>query len=73
MWWGFENGMGWWMLLEALFWIGIVVAGVWLAATWLQRYEASGLVPLDLAKRRYARGEITREEFDRIRADLQNE
>jgi putative membrane protein len=65
-------GSGWLMLL---FWL-LVVIGVILLVTWAVRRLASqetgagAEAPLDILQRRYARGEIGREEYERVRGDL---
>lgn len=65
-------GFGWLMLL---FWL-LVVTGVILLVTWAVRRLASqedgagAEAPLAILQRRYARGEIGREEYERIRGDL---
>ncbi len=84
MWHG-ADGMGWWMLwgglMMVLFWGAIVALAVWAvqAATRTERGGTSPpasdrtvRTPLDVAKERYARGEIDREEFQRLRADLED-
>lgn len=70
---GFGMGIGW--LFMFLFWGLIFVAAV-LAVRWLwaegrsvPRIE-SGDSALDILKRRYARGEIDREEFEAKKRDL---
>ncbi len=69
--WGIGMILG--MALFFLFWV-LVLVGIVLLVRWLwiqgrppTRGEDS---PLDILKRRYARGEITREEFESIRRDL---
>jgi putative membrane protein len=65
---GFGGG-----ILMFLFWGLILGGGAWLLATGLHREEqpmAPVETPLEIARRRYARGEIDREEFDRIRQAL---
>ena len=68
MWGTWGLGMGFFMLV---FWAVVIVALVygvrWLAAQGRSRQSES---PLDIAKRRYAAGEITREEFETLRRDL---
>ena len=66
---GMLLGMG----VFVLFWV-LILAGLVLLIRWLwmqarpaARTEESAL---DILKRRYARGEITREEFETIRRDL---
>ena len=66
---GMFLGMG----LFVLFWV-LVLAGLILLIRWLwvqarptAKAEESAL---EILKRRYARGEITREEFEAIRRDL---
>jgi len=71
MWWEVDSGMGWWMLVETLFWVGLVVLGGWLLYSWAGPNYRGGAKSLDVARERYARGEITREEFQRMRDDLQ--
>jgi putative membrane protein len=70
-------GMGVGLLLMLLFW-GLLIAGaVWLAKAvfvGLDRPpETPGrqdLSPREVLDQRYARGEISREEYEQIRADL---
>jgi putative membrane protein len=65
------DGGGWLMLSAmAVFWLGLLVLIAWAIATWSRqggRHEDSAL---EIARRRYARGEITAEEFERIKRDI---
>jgi putative membrane protein len=65
---GFGGG-----ILMFLFWALILGGGAWLLVGALRREErpeARVETPLEIARRRYARGEIDREEFGRIRETL---
>ncbi len=74
--WGWSAGMGWWMIfggiLMVIFWVGIIWLIVWgvRRATYHGPEMHGTRSPLDIAKERYARGEITKEQFDQIKRDL---
>ena len=71
--WGMGFGLfGWLMML--LFWI-LIIAGVVLVVRWFM--DQGGLkgssaeeTALDILKRRYARGEIDREQFETMKQEL---
>ena len=79
--WAWMIGMG---LMMILFWGGLIVLGAWVfralfggsAPRSSARPEgeaedrSSGDRALDILRERYARGEISREEYERIRDDL---
>ena len=75
--WG-NSGWLWWMpmgLMMLLFWGLVIVALVLLVRRlWSQDRPHTGAAlvetPLDVLKKRYARGEITKEDFDRIKQDI---
>ena len=58
-------------LLTALFFGGLIALGVW-CVTRLTRSDGSSnkLTPMDIVRQRYARGEITKEQFEQIKKDL---
>jgi putative membrane protein len=65
---------GWAMMaVIALFWIALLV-GIVLLIVWAVRQIGpagrNAERPLDILARRYARGEITREEYERMKAEL---
>lgn len=73
--WGWHWGM---MLLMWLFWIALI-AGIVLVITWAAqragRRTPAGAMPESedpqtILKRRYARGEISHEEYERMRREL---
>ena len=81
--WHTGDGMGWWMLWGGLmmvfFWGAIIALVIW-AVQSVGRgdggHAQSGATPpartpLDIAKERYARGEITREQFEEVRRTLE--
>ena len=77
MWYGNMGGWGWWMMLVgSLIWIGFIalVASVTWAAvrptTAPPAETGTRTTPLDVLKTRYARGEITRAEFEQTSRDL---
>ena len=63
---------GGWMIIVWVIIIGLIVWGV-IALTRHSAHSSGSTErrsPLDIAKERYAKGEITKEEFERIRKDL---
>jgi len=77
MMWGWYDGMGWWMLFGSvfmiLFWGGVIFLIVWGIRRLSRRDRGSfneSKSPLDIAKERYARGEITKEQFEQIKKDI---
>ncbi len=67
---GDMGAWGWWMMaVMPLLWIGLpalIAWAVWAAA----RPRREPATPLDLVQGRYARGEITREQFQQTKQDL---
>jgi putative membrane protein len=61
------------------FWILIMLVGLFYLVRWLARSSGVrqtpalqvGTGPLEILKQRYARGEIDRDEFERIKRDLE--
>ena len=80
MWHGFGNmGWGWFgvgMIPMIVFWVVVILA---LAALvkWLSGGERgsergfSGQRPIDILKARYAKGELTREQFEQMKRELE--
>ncbi|MBI2831451.1 MAG: SHOCT domain-containing protein [Chloroflexi bacterium] len=68
--------MGWWGLagavLTVIFWIAIIWLIVWGVKRFSGGRPGGGRerTPLDIAKERYAKGEITREQFEQLKKDL---
>jgi putative membrane protein len=79
---GMMGGMGWmgvivlFNMFLGLGLLGLVVVGVVTGIRWITRStgglrgSASAGRALEVARERYARGEISREEFQRLREDL---
>lgn len=68
--WGYGYGG---MFMGIIILIALIAAAVFLFQ-YLKSKNAGGRIqetPLDILKKRYARGELTKEDFDRIRRDLQ--
>lgn len=72
--WGAHDSMGWWMVFGmvwmAIFWGGVIWLVAWSASRFAARDRHDGESALDIARRRYASGEITREQFELLRRDL---
>ena len=70
---GMMGGFGWLgMLTMLLFWIGVIALVVWgLSNLFPARQTAVEPDALEILKRRYARGEISHEEFVQARDALQ--
>lgn len=79
MWNGFE-GMGWgWIglgfLHMGLFWV-LVILGIVVLVKWLASGPPTSLPPgserraLDILKERYAKGELTREQFEQMKREI---
>jgi len=71
--WGVWGAWGLGMMLMMLVFWGVVIVGIVLAIRWLvsQRNEPrSSDSALDILRQRYARGDISKEEFDAKKRDL---
>ena len=77
MWNWWADNMGWWMIMGGLwmllFWGLIIWFIVWAVRKVSQVGKdggSSGGSAIDIAKERYARGEINKEEFEQLKKDL---
>ncbi len=75
MMWGASWAMGWWMLVGSVFWISIIAIVLVVLVRMSRGADAGATLPpresaLDVARRRYASGELSDEEFNRIRENL---
>jgi putative membrane protein len=73
--WDMPLGMGWWMAFGGLwmliFWGGLIALIVWVITKFVRGKDISPKYnSLDIAKERYAKGEISKEEFEQIKRDL---
>ena len=70
---GMMAGMGWLgYLTMVVFWLGILLLVIWaVSGLFPANRRASGPDALELVRQRFARGEISREEFEQARAVLQ--
>ena len=73
--WGFHDGMGWWMVFGGfwmlVFWaaiIGLVVRGMNRISRRDDRDHTDS--PVEIAKRRLARGELTASEYEELTTTL---
>lgn len=75
---GIMGGWGWGFgILGMLFWLALIVLVVVLVWRLMERggrdgsrYDGGRETPLEILKKRYARGEIDKEEFERVKRDL---
>lgn len=73
---GWGYGMGWfWPILMTVFWIA-VIAGIVFLIRWLivstrtREHGGFGESAIEILKKRYARGEITKDEFENVKRDI---
>ncbi len=69
------GGMMFGGLLMLAFWVLIIVGVIWLVVTLTRSGQgvasaSSATKPLDTLRERYAKGEITKEQFEEIKRDL---
>ena len=75
MMWDIPGGMGWWWafggIWMVIFWGSLIVLIVWGIKKLTERGNSTQKrTPLDIAKERYAGGEISKEEFEQLKKDL---
>ena len=73
--WYMHEGMGWWMIfgviMMLLFWGGVIALIVW----GIRKLTGHGgsiekQSPIDIARERYAKGEISKEQLEEIKKNL---
>ncbi|MEA5113975.1 MAG: SHOCT domain-containing protein [Geobacteraceae bacterium] len=73
---GYQGGMGW-MVLGLVFWVA-VIAGIVLLVLWIVGKSGKGKgeqaedTALGILNKRYARGEITKEQYEEMKRDISN-
>lgn len=76
---GWMGGYGWiGMIISLVFWLLVLGGLVWLVVWAVRRSgtggytsnTAAGISPKEIAQQRYARGEITREQYQQLLEDL---
>ncbi|OGW27790.1 MAG: hypothetical protein A2X59_05450 [Nitrospirae bacterium GWC2_42_7] len=72
---GYGWGMGFGWLIMIIFW-GLVILGIAYIVKSLAggvKKEEKDTTPVEILKKRYAKGEITKDEFEKMKDDLKKE
>ncbi|MEW6108837.1 MAG: SHOCT domain-containing protein [Nitrospirota bacterium] len=74
--WGWGMGFGWFIMM--FFWVLVIIGVIYLIKVigGSERKGTTGTTsdsPLDILRKRYAKGEINKEEFDRIKEDIEKQ
>lgn len=76
--WHMGDGWGWWMVFGWIWMIGIIAVVVWAVSSLTrsgadrepERPNDARSTPLEVLERRYAAGELSDEQFERMRRQL---
>jgi putative membrane protein len=70
--WGHSMGIAG-ILMMLVFW-ALIITAIVMFVDWVRKrkFPGRGETPLDILKRRYAQGEIGKDDFDRMKKDLQS-
>ena len=71
--WDLSSGLGWWMggVWMLVFWGAIIALIVWVVKKVTNRDDSTKKQnPLDIARERYAKGEISKDEFEQLKKDI---
>lgn len=69
--WGWGTGGGWMMFFWILFWIALIIFIVWGVIRLTQNTHVfTSEDPVTLLKKRYAKGEITKKEYEEMKKEL---
>ena len=72
--WHSGDGMGWWMVFGGALWLMLWGTVIYLVVQATRRSSGAPVaddLPVEIARRRYAAGDITKKEFDQLCDDLQ--
>jgi putative membrane protein len=71
--WHTGEGMGWWMVFGGALWLLFWAVVVYVVVQFSRGRFSEGPAtdrPIDIARRRYAAGEITKAQYEELRRDL---
>jgi len=69
--WHMYNGMGWGGGLYMLIIFGLIIIGGIMVVRWSLNSGSGESSALEILKRRYASGELTKEQFEAMKKDIQ--
>lgn len=61
---------GYWMFFWILLLIAVIFVIVWLVYKFVMKDNSASETPLGILKRRFAKGEITKKQFDGMKKDM---
>ena len=61
---------GFWNIIWLFFWIGIIVLIVWIIYKFIIKKEAISETPINILKKRYAKGEINKKQFEEMKKEI---
>ena len=64
-------GYGWWMPLVGVIFLVVLIVGLYLVFSADRRPERLATTALEILKERYAKGEITEEQYQRMKNEIQ--